>query len=169
MFYGKLEVWRYADGQAELIATAHEVYWKAGEGFVCHTREDDPESFSVDAYSVEGGVLSVFPISSALVEIVDAPPYGIDGQLMTGYEYVWDAWRAQWDEGGHKSIRIPSGREGVNLYFSWSGAYYDGGDWTILSTGPELSTGDADEGRLDTREFSPGSETADVLRQCAGD
>ena len=169
LFHGKLEVWRYADGQAEMIATAHQMYWKAGEGFVCHTREEDPVFFSVDAYSVEGGVLSASPIASALVEVADDPPYGIDGQLTTGYEYVWDAWRALWGEGGQKSIRLDAGREGVSLYFSWAGAYYDGGDWTILTTGPELSISGADEGWLDTQEFSPGSDAAGVLRRCAGD
>lgn len=167
-FYGKLEVWRYADGQAEMIAAAHQMYWKAGEGFVCHTREDDPAFFSVDAYSVEGGVLSASPIASARVEGAVDPPFGIDGQPTTGYECDWDAWRALWDEGGQKSIRTLNDRPGVSLYFNWSIGYYEAG-WTIISTGSELSSGDADEGWLRTSEYSLGSDTADVLRQCAGE
>lgn len=71
-FHGKLEVWRYAGGQAEQVATAHEVRWKADAGFVCVTRVGgmldengeplpDPDvylhylDFTEDAYSVEGG------------------------------------------------------------------------------------------------------------------
>ena len=164
VFHGKLEVWQYADGEAEMVAAAHHVYWKEGEGFVFHTREEDPAYFSVDAYSVEGGVLSEHPISSALVEIVSNADdgYTIDGQLAAGFENMWDAWTARWGEGERNLICLDE----MSLVFDWAMGIFEAG-WTAIRFGDYVSTGDADEDILDTQEFSPGSDAAAVLRQCA--
>lgn len=166
VFHGKLEVWQYADGEAEMVAAAHHVYWKEGEGFVCHTREEDPAYFSVDAYGVEGGVLSKRPISSALVEIVSNADdgYTIDGQLAAGFENMWDAWTARWGEGERNLICLDE----MSLFFDWAMGIFETG-WTAIRFGDYVSTGDADEDILDTQEFSPGPDAAAVLRRCAGD
>ena len=166
VFHGKLEVWQYIDGTAEMAAAAHHVYWKEGEGFVFHTREEDPAYFSVDAYGVEGGALSERPISSALVEIVSNADdgYTIDGQLAAGFENMWDAWTARWGEGERNLICLDE----MSLFFDWAMGIFETG-WTAIRFGDYVSTGDADEDILDTQEFSPGSDAAAVLRQCAGD
>ena len=161
-FSGKLEVWQYTDGRAEMIAAAHHVYWKEGEGFVVHTREEDPAYFSVDAYGVEDGALSELPISSARAEIVSNPvDLVIDG---ADFIYLWDDWRAQWDEGGVKSVRLDE----RSVIFDWALCYIETG-WTVIRIGEYVSEGDADEGLLDTQKLSPGPDAAAVLRQCAGE
>lgn len=161
-FSGKLEVWQYADGAAEMAAAAHQVYWKADEGLVFHTREEDPAYFSVDAYSAEGGVLSERPISSALAEIVSNPAdVVIDG---ADFIYVWDDWRARWDEGGVKYVRLDE----RGVIFDWALCYTEAG-WTDIRIGDYVSEGNADEGLLDTQQLSPAPNAAAVLRQCARD
>ena len=183
-FDGKLEVYRYADGQAELAATAHTVYWKAGEGLVCHTRVGGTEDengnifpgeaqshyldFSEEVYRVEGGVLSASPIASALVEIdLDGNILGfnsggtIDGQLVG--EAVWPAWKELWDEGGRKSIVISQ------QWAHWEQYWAEDG-WTGIFIGYDVSIGGyVDHGLLNLQTVSPGSDAAGVLRQCAGD
>ena len=182
-FNGKLEVWQYADGQAELVDTTHQVYWKEGEDLVCHTRVGGTNDengnifpmeaqshyldFVEDVYRVEGGVLSETSIASARVEIdlkgdtVDFNSGTIDGQSVG--EAVWPAWKQQWNEGGRKSIIIS--QEWSNWYQYWE---EDG--WLSMGIGYDVSRGGhVDEGTLDTQEFSTGSDTAAVLRRCAGD
>lgn len=183
-FDGKLEVYRYADGQAELAATAHTVYWKADEGLVCHTRVGGTEDengnifpgeaqshyldFSEEVYRVESGVLSASPIASALVEIdLDGNILGfnsggtIDGQLVG--EAVWPAWKELWDEGGRKSIVISQ------QWAHWEQYWAEDG-WTGIFIGYDVSIGGyVDHGLLNLQTVSPGSDAAGVLRQCAGE
>ncbi|MDE6589424.1 MAG: sigma-70 family RNA polymerase sigma factor, partial [Oscillospiraceae bacterium] len=154
-FYGRLEVWQYLGGQAEMAAAAHQVYCKAGEGFVFHNRMSGTEGknpcFSADAYGVEDGVLSGLPIASALVEVL--PDFDTTSQ--SGGEFMsWEDWRGHWGEGGQTSIVMVE----RGLYFSWAEYYYEDG-WTILATGADITTGDADDGMLDNQEFSLGTDT----------
>lgn len=178
-FDGKLEVWQYTDGQAERIASGHEVYWMAGEGFVCQTRvggtEDESGNplpmeaqshyldFTADAYSVEGGTLSMSPIASALVEIdlmgMNTSEGGtIDGQLVG--QAVWPTWRQRWAEGGQTSIAIPQ---------TW-GFWAPEDGWTTVGIGYDASIGGyVDRGTLDIQTVSLGADVSAVLRQCAGE
>ena len=177
-FVGKLEVWRYADGQAERVAACHEVYWKAGEGFVCQTRvggtnDEDGNvfpmeaqahylDFTADAYSVEGGTLSQSPIASASVAVDLIGEYGgialIDGQPVG--QAVWPAWRQRWAEGGQTSVAIPQ------TYGFWEPE----NGWTTIGISYEVILGGyVDDGILNVTTVSPGADVADVLRQCAGE
>ena len=159
-FVGKLEVWRYADGQAEQVTAAHAVRWKEGQGLVCHTRVGGTEDESgnvlpmeaqphyldyvEDVYSAEGGALSVSPISSAYAE-VDPGPGIVSGGTIDGQpvgEEGWLAWERQWDGDG----------------------------WTSIGTGYDpIIGGHVDDGILNIRTVSPGADTAAVLRRCAGE
>ena len=183
-FDGKLEIWQYADGQAELAATAHTVYWKAGEALACHTRVGGTEDengnifpgeaqlhyldFTEEVYRVEGGALSASPIASALVEIDlagDTVGFSgggtIDGQFVG--EAVWPAWKERWDEGGRKSIIISQ------QWSDWEQHWAEDG-WTGIFIGYDVSIGGyVDHGLLNLQTVSPGSDAADVLRQCAGE
>lgn len=177
-FTGKLEVWRYADGQAETVTTAHEVCWKEGVGFMCETRvggtEDEngvvfPQEaqsryldFSADVYGAQGGVLSDSPIASALVQVDlvgDFSSGSIDGQPVN--EAVWKAWKQQWDEGGRKSIRIR------DTWSDWSQCWTEDG-WTSIGVSYNASMGGhVDQGFLDLETVSPGSDMANVLHRYA--
>lgn len=181
-FDGKLEVWQYMDGRAELIAVGHEVYWMAGEGFVCQTRVGGTEDengnplpmeaqshyldFTADAYSVEGGALSQAPIASALVEIDLMGTYTSEGGTIDGQpvdQVVWPTWRRQWAEGGQTSIAIPQ------TWGFWE-PYWEEDGWTTIDIGYDASTGGyVDKGTLDIQTVSQGVDTAAVLRRCAGE